>query len=164
MFTIPRQWPMGRKKVKNAIIRITITIRIWTTIQKVVLLCAKWSTCNHKRPHIQLLGGKKSHYGEAAALIKYLQSVNLTHFHWTTKVSISNFVSICSHNMLDRRKNLMFWREFVLPWWLRLFRKRVCLFDSALSLPFGFVVLSFLIGNEIPVMFQKKKRFEWFHN
>ena len=36
---------------------------------------------------------KKSHYGEAGALIKYLQFLNLNHFHWT-KVSISNFVSM----------------------------------------------------------------------
>ena len=54
----------------------------------------------------------------------------------------------------------MFGREFVLQWWRNSYRKKKCscLLFCCLSLPLGFVVLSSLFVNEIPVILPIKKK------
>ena len=98
VFIIPRLWPIGQKKVKNPISRITITI-----YHSNLNINSKKSSSYTQNEAPVIINDhifnfwkrkkKKSHYGEAGALIKYLQFLNLTHFHWT-KVSISNSVSM----------------------------------------------------------------------
>ena len=61
------------------------------------------------------------------------------------------------HSMRGRRRSLRFGREFVLLWWFMLFKKMVFSLYCVELFLFGFVVLSFLFGNENSVVcFQKK--------